>query len=131
MSTLSDLQISLAPAESHGHPPRDGGASERRDRRESYRVALKRRVRADYESPCRLTDISTGGVGFLAPRRDAAMLENALVLVHVANTSFRAVVQRVDVGGSSKDWVRVGARFTDLADEERASLTALVTAHGA
>jgi len=101
----------------------------RRDRRESYRVPLSENARADWGSACRLTDISAGGVGFLAPRGDAPLLENALVLVHVAGTRlFRAIVQRVDLGGSSEEWVRVGARFVGLATGERASLSALVAA---
>ena len=105
----------------------------RRDRRSSYRVpltGLSGHARADWTSACRLTDISTGGVGFLARRSDAPLLDQARVLVQVTDAApFRAVVQRIELGGPSEDWVRVGARFVDLAADERASLCALVTAH--
>ena len=108
---------------------RVGAQRSHRDRRDSYRVPLTKHVGTEWSSACRLTDISTGGVGFLAPRDDASLLEGSLVLIHVAEaTLFRAVVQRVDLGGSSAQWVKVGARFISLATHERAALCALVTA---
>lgn len=100
-----------------------------RDRRASSRVPLGARER-EGSSACRLTDISAGGVGFLAPRADAPQLDDAIVLVNVDGANLlRAVVQRVDLGGSSEKWVQVGARFIDVAGGERASLPELVAAH--
>ena len=102
-------------------------AASRRDRRRSVRVPLPRNPEGERASTCRLTDISESGVGFLAPRSDAPLLDDALLLVNVDGTNLvRAVVQRVDLGGASEKWVQVGARFVNLAQHERASVQALV-----
>ena len=104
------------------------GNEGRRDRRESYRVRLDDRPRASLTSSLRLTDVSVGGVGLLARRPDAPVLDDSLLVVHVTESMpLRARVQRVELGAPSEDWVRVGARFVELADEERSSLCAFIT----
>lgn len=98
-----------------------------RNRRRSARVPLRDAPTASLETPIRVNDISAGGVGFLVPREDAALIDRALVLVHVREgVLLRARVQRVDVGSHGKDWVRVGARFVDVGAAELQSLSALI-----
>ena len=98
-----------------------------RDRRRAFRVSLPR-LEATCGSPIQLVDISLSGVGFLARREDAPLLSDARLLVHLnTKTSLRADVQRVELGTPSTKWVRVGARFAELGDEERAVLSSLVT----
>ena len=123
MSTQSDPLIRVLPEQ----PLAIEDDATPRDRRQAFRVSLPC-LEATFASPIQLIDISLSGVGLLARREDAPLLNDALLLVHVnTKTSLRARVQRVELGVPSKKWVRVGARFIELADEERASLSALVT----
>ena len=97
-----------------------------RDRRASQRFPVNARSERELVLGYWLTDISADGVGFLAPRHDAALLQDAVVLVNVDGAQLmRAKVKRVDLGGTSEEWVRVGAHFVDRAAEERESLRAL------
>ena len=101
-----------------------------RDRRQAFRVSLPR-LEATFASSIELVDISLTGVGFMARREDAALLRDARLLVHLnPETSLRARVQRVELGTPSDKWVRVGARFSELDEDERACLSALVTSRG-
>ncbi len=123
MSTRSDPVIMVPPE----RPFEIEDDASPRDRRHAFRVSLPF-PEATFAYPIQLIDISFSGIGFLARREDAPLLSDALVLIHVnSTTSLRARVQRVELGAPSKKWVRVGARFIDLADEDRASLSALVT----
>lgn len=123
MSTQSDPLIRVPPE----RPLEIEDDASPRDRRRAFRVSLSR-PEATFASPIQLIDVSLSGVGFLARREDAPLLSDALLLVHVnTKMSLRARVQRVELGAPSKKWVLVGARFIELTDEERASLSALVT----
>ena len=98
-----------------------------RDRRGAFRVSVPR---PEFTGALQLVDISLSGVGFLARREDAPLLQDASVIVHVnADLAIRAEVQRVELGTRSTKWVRVGARFAQLGTEERAALSSLVTSY--